>query len=109
MALIELVGGKYTAKKDPDDIRLYQLGFAEDLAQSNTTLASVVALIAGVAVAPIPPSGSAVPMIAGTDVLVMVSGMDVTTTSAANFCTIRATCANGEQIDRTIWFVREDH
>lgn len=108
MALIALVNGKYTAAKDPDDVRLYQLGFADDLTQSGTTLASVIAIVAGVVVAPIPPSSQAVPQISGTDVLVMLGGLDITA-NASNFCTIRATCANGEQIDRTVWFVREDH
>lgn len=108
MALIGLVGGRYTAMKDSDDVRLFQYGYADDLAQSNTTLVSAVAAVSGVSVVPIPPSGQAVPLVSGTDVLVMLSGLNITD-GASNFCTIRATFANGEQVDRTIWFVREEH
>lgn len=108
MALIELVGGKYTAKKDSDDVRLFQYGYADDLAQSSTALVSAVAAVAGVVVAVLPQTGQAAPLVVGTDVIVMLSGLNITD-GAANFCTIRATFANGEQVDRTIWFVREEH
>lgn len=103
-----LVAGKWRVPKDPDDKRLYKFGFAKDLTDSATTAVSAVALVGGVVVEPIPPSSQAVPLVAGTDVLVMLSGLDVTA-NALNFCTIRLTCANGEQIDRSLWFDREDH
>lgn len=95
------IDGKWTVRKDPDDIRFYKFGFAQDLADSDTTAASALAIVAGVTVA-------VAPVIAGTDVIVKLGGLD-TTKDALNFCTIRLTCANGEQIDRTMWFVREDH
>lgn len=93
--------GKWYAPKDPDDKRWYKFGFAKDLSDSGTTLSTVTAIIAGVTV--ITP-----PAIQGTDVVVKLSGLDLTA-NAENFCTIRAVCANGEQIDRTMHFVREDH
>ena len=108
MADPTVVAGKWTKGKDPDEVRLYQFGFAKELAASGTTIASAVAAVAGVVVAPIPPSNQAVPQVSGTDVLVMLGGLEVTA-NAANFCTIRVTCANGEQIDGSLWFVREDH
>lgn len=103
-----VVGGKWTKSKDPDEVRLYQFGFAKELAASGTTIVSAAAAVAGVVVVPIPPSAQAVPQVSGTDVLVMLSGLDITA-NAANFCTIRVTCANGEQIDGSLWFTREDH
>lgn len=108
MADPTLVAGKWTKGKDPDEVRLYQFGFAKELAASGTTILSAVAIVGGVVVAPIPPSSQAVPLVSGTDVLVMLSGLDITA-NASNFCTIRVTCANGEQIDGTLWFTREDH
>lgn len=108
MADPTLVAGKWTKGKDPDDIRLYQFGFAAELSASGTTIVSAVAAVSGVAVMPIPPSTQAVPIVSGTDVLVMLSGLDISE-NASNFCTIRVTCANGEQIDGSLWFIREDH
>lgn len=101
-----LVGGKWTVFKDPDDIRYYKYGFAQDLSDSGTTGASVVAIVSGVALAT--DTTGANPRIVGTDVIVKLSGLDISA-NPVNFCTIRLTCANGEQIDRTMWFVREDH
>ena len=93
--------GKWLVPKDPDDIRFYKFGFAQDMTDSGTTLSTVTAIVAGVEVA-VPPA------IQGTDVIVKLGGLDLTA-NAENFCTIRAMCANGEQIDRTMHFVREDH
>jgi hypothetical protein len=101
MANPTFVNGKWIVLKDPDDIRFYKFGFANDLADSGTTAASAIAIVAGVTVA-------VAPVISGTDVIVKLAGLDLAA-GAANFCTIRLTCANGEQIDRTMWFVREDH
>lgn len=97
----EFKSGKWIVPKDPDDERFYKYGFAQDLADSGTTALSAVAIHAGVTVV-IPPE------IVGTDVIVKLGGMDLTN-NAANFCTIRLTCANTEKIDRTMHFVREDH
>lgn len=104
MANPTLQNGKWIVPKDPDDIRLYKFGFAQDLTDSQTTISTTVApvtAVAGVTVA-------VAPVVSGTDVIVKLGGLDLTA-GAANFCTIRLTCANGEQIDRTMWFVREDH
>jgi hypothetical protein len=95
------VSGKWLVLKDPDDIRFYKFDFTNDLTDSGTTAASAAAIVAGVAVA-------IAPAIFGSVVIVKLSGLD-TTQNALNFCTIRLTCANGEQIDRTMWYVREDH
>lgn len=96
-----LLNNKWMVPKDPDDERFYKFGFAKDLTDSATTGASAAAIVAGVTVA-------TPPVIQGTDVIVKLAGLDVTA-NAQNFCTIRLTCANGEKIDRTMWFVREDH
>ncbi|MBZ2208477.1 hypothetical protein [Massilia soli] len=101
MADPTFINGKWTVLKDPDDKRLYKYGFAKDLTDSNTTAATALAIPAGVTV--LEP-----PIIQGTDVIVKLGGLDVAP-NALNFCTIRLTCANGEEIDRTMWFVREDH
>ena len=93
--------GKWTVPKDPDDIRFYKFGFAQDLLDSDTTASSAEAIVDGVTVV-------SPPFISGTDVLVKLGGLDVAE-NGVNFCTIRLTCANTEQIDRTMWFVREDH
>jgi hypothetical protein len=96
-----LQNGKWFVPKDPDDIRYYKFGFAQDLTDSGTTAVSAIAIVAGVTVA-------VAPVVSGTDVIVKLGGLDITD-GAANFCTIRLTCANTEQIDRTMWFIREDH
>src|SRR5712664_3931268 len=96
-----LINNQWVVPKDPDDIRFYKFGFANDLSDSATTATSAIAIVAGVTVA-------IAPVISGTDVIVKLASLDLTL-NAANFCTIRLTCANGEQIDRTMWFVREDH
>jgi hypothetical protein len=96
--------------KDPDDIRWYKFGFAKDLADSGTTPHATRALApicAGVSLAT-HPDGLPNLKVVGTDVCVYLGGLDLAS-GAANFCTIRLFCANGEQIDRTMWFVREDH
>lgn len=95
------VAGKWLVPKDPDDIRFYKFGFAADLTDAGTTGVTATPIVAGVTVA-------LAPVIVGTDVIIKLGGLD-TTVNALNFCTIRLTCANGEQIDRTMWFVREDH
>ena len=101
MANPTLIDGRWTVPKDPDDSRFYKFGFANDLTDSGTTASTALAIVAGVTVA-------TAPVVQGTDVVVKLSGLDLAL-NASNFCTIRLTCANGEQIDRTMWFVREDH
>ncbi|HEX5126506.1 MAG TPA: hypothetical protein VFW00_07175 [Rhodocyclaceae bacterium] len=107
MADPTLVNGKWLVPKDPDDKRWYKFGFAKDLTDSGTTAASVTAILSGVTLGTVT-DGQPNPRISGTDVLVFLSGLDVTD-GALNFCTARLVCANGEQIDRTMWYVREDH
>jgi len=102
--------GKWTVPKDPDDIRFYKFGFGKDLADSNTTphpTRPPIAICAGVSLAT-HPDGMANLSVSGTDVIAYLGGLDLNA-AAANFCTIRLFCANGEQIDRTMWFAREDH
>lgn len=102
--------GKWLVPKDPDDIRYYKFGFAQDLADSNTTPRDenpLLAIIAGVDLVA-HPDGLPNLFMVGTDALAYLGGFDLSA-NAENFCTVRMTCANGEQIDRTMWFVREDH
>jgi len=102
--------GKWTVPKDPDDIRFYKFGFAKDLTDSGTTPHATrqpTAICAGVSLAT-HPDGVSNLRVVGTDVIVYLGGLDLTA-GAANFCTVRLPCANGEQIDRTMWFAREDH
>jgi hypothetical protein len=101
MANPEFKNGKWMVPKDPDDERFYKFGFAKDLADSQTTGLTAEAIFAGVTV--VNP-----PVVQGTDVVVKLGGLDMVN-NAQNFCTIRLTCANTEKIDRTMWFVREDH
>lgn len=102
--------GKWLVPKDPDDIRWYKFGFAKDLSDSATTPHATrqpVALTAGVALAT-HPDGLPNLKVVGTDVYAFLGGLDLAA-GASNFCTIRLPTASGEQIDRTMWFVREDH
>jgi hypothetical protein len=102
--------GRWTVPKDPDDIRFYKFGFAKALTDSNTTPHATrppIAICAGVSLA-VHPDGLSNLFVSGTDVVAYLGGLDLTA-NAANFCTIRLQCANGEQIDGTMWFVREDH
>lgn len=101
MANPTFANGKWTTPKDPDDERFYKFGFANDLTDSNTSAVSALAIVSGVTVA-------SPPVIQGTDVIVKLGGLDLIP-GAQNFCTIRLTCGNGEKIDRTMWFIREDH
>lgn len=110
MANPTFANGKWTVKKDPDDIRWYKFGLANDLTDSNTTPRAenpLVAICEGVALVAHPNGGPNLHM-SGTDAYAYLGGLDLGN-GAENFCTIRLTCENGEQIDRTMWFVREDH
>lgn len=105
-----LVNGKYLVPKDPDDVRWYRFNFAQDLTDTNTTIHPTrmpTAICSGVSLATHP---DALPNIRvnGTFVDVYLGGMDLTN-NALNFCTIRLSTASGEQLDRTQWYVREDH
>ena len=105
-----LLNNKWMVPKDPDDIRWYKFGFAKDLTDSSTTPRAsnpLLAICAGVALVTHPGGGPNLYM-SGTDAYAYLGGLDVGS-NAQNFCTVRLTCANGEQIDRTMWFIREDH
>lgn len=96
-----LKNDKWYIPKDPDDDRFYYADITKDLSDSGTTASSVATIVAGVTVT--------VPaVIIGSILKVKLSGLDVSA-SPVNFCTFRVTCANTEQFDRTIFFVREDH
>jgi hypothetical protein len=107
MADPTLVAGKWLVLKDPDDIRWYKFGMARDLTDSGTTAVSATALVTGVTLAAVS-DGLPNPRIIGTDVYVKLGGLDLTN-NALNFCTVRLVTVSGEQIDRTQWYVREDH
>ncbi|MGZ8339139.1 MAG: fibronectin type III domain-containing protein [Telluria sp.] len=92
---------KWYVPKDPDDERYYKFGLAKDLTESGTTATLATAIFEGVEVL-------VQPVIQGSDVVIKLGGLGMGQ-NAENFCTIRIDCANGEQIDRTMHFVREDH
>lgn len=99
------VAGIWTFPKDPDDIRFYWGNISQDLLDMGTTASSVTEIVAGVAVAT---STIIVIITDQTWLKVKLSGLDVSA-APSNFCTFRVVCANGEQFDRTINFVRENH
>lgn len=96
-----LQNGKWYIPKDPDDERFYTADVAQDLTDSNTTVASVATIVSGVTVV-------TAAVFNGSKLTVKLGGLDITP-NGQNFCTFRVTCANSEIFDRTIWFVREDH
>lgn len=101
-----IISGYWTIPKDPDDISFFRGNISQDLADRGTTAVSVAEIVAGVTVA----TPTAISVVAGvTWLIVKLSGLDVLNTPPVNFCTFRVTCANGEQFDRTIKFIREDH
>lgn len=94
-----LEAGKWWAAKHPLDERYWVADITIDLAERGTTAASVVAIVAGVVVLE-------QPVIQGKLIPVKLGGFNAAT-GAANFCTFRITCANGERFDRTIWFKQQ--
>ncbi|QYG01871.1 sialate O-acetylesterase [Massilia sp. NP310] len=88
--------GRWTIDKHPLDEFYCVADISFDLAESGTTAASVVAVPGGVQVLQ-------QPVVQGALIPVKIGGLDELS-DAANFCTLRITLANGEQIDRTIWF-----
>jgi hypothetical protein len=90
--------GRWTIDKHPLDEFYCVADISFDLAESQTTAASVVAVAGGVQVLE-------QPVLQGALIAVKVGGLDELS-GAANFCTLRVTLANGEQIDRTIWFAK---
>jgi len=94
-----LQGGKWWCQKHPLDERYWVANITVDLDERKTTAASVEAIAAGVTVLQ-------QPVIQGKLIPVKLGGFNAAT-GAANFCTFRVTCANGERFDRTIWFKQQ--
>ena len=94
-----LQAGKWWTAKHPLDERYWVADITIDLAERGTTATSVVAIEAGVTVLE-------QPVIQGKLIAVKLGGFNATP-GAANFCTFRVTCANGERFDRTISFKQQ--
>jgi hypothetical protein len=93
-------GGKQWIDKDPDDKLFYAIDMADELALSNTTLATVEVEVAGVS--EIEPA-----YVDGTKGVVFLTGLDVSE-APVNWCRMRFTFANGEQMDKTFYLKRKD-
>lgn len=93
--------GKWQSYKDPDDKLFYAYDVSVELTNSGTTIASIQPVVAGVEVL-------TAPVFAGSIAVVRLGSMDETD-GAENFCTLRFTCANTEQFDKTIWFVKREN
>ena len=94
-----LEAGRWWSEKHPLDERYWVANLTVDLDERKTTAASVVVIAAGVTVLQ-------QPVIQGKLIPVKLGGFNAAT-GAANFCTFRITCANGERFDRTIWFKQQ--
>lgn len=92
--------GPVSMLKVPGDELYYVGDMTFDLRETGTTAASVTPVSAGVTVL----EG---PIIQGNLIAVKLGGYD-TAPGAENYFTFRYTCANGEQIDRTIKFTLAD-
>jgi len=88
--------GKWWSEKHPLDERYWVADITIELAERSTTAVSVEPIVAGVTVLELP-------VIQGNLIPVKLGGFNAAS-GAANFCTFRVTCANGERFDRTIWF-----
>jgi len=94
-----LEAGKWWCAKHPLDERYWVANLTVDLDERKTTAVSVEVIAAGVTVLQ-------QPVIQGKLIPVKLGGFNAAT-GAANFCTFRVTCANGERFDRTIWFKQQ--
>jgi len=94
-----LQAGRWWCEKHPLDERYWVANITVDLDERKTTAVSVEPLVAGVTVLQLP-------VIQGKLIPVKLGGFNAAT-GAANFCTFRVTCANGERFDRTIWFKQQ--
>jgi hypothetical protein len=94
-----LEAGRWWCAKHPLDERYWVANLTVDLDERKTTAVSVEVIAAGVTVLQ-------QPVIQGKLILVKLGGFNAAT-NAANFCTFRVTCANGERFDRTIWFKQQ--
>lgn len=90
--------GKWTIAKHALD-EFYCVGdIGIDLTESDTGALTVEAIVQGVTLLE-------QPVVQGHLIPVRLGDLDVAD-GALNFCTLRVTCENGEQFDRTIWFVK---
>jgi len=94
-----LEAGRWWCEKHPLDERYWVANLTVDLDERKTTAVSVAVIAAGVTVLQ-------QPVIQGKLIPVKLGGFNAAT-GAANFCTFRVTCANGERFDRTIWFKQQ--
>jgi len=92
------VSGRWTIDKHPLDEFYCVADISFDLTESVSTAASVIAITGGVTLLE-------APVVQGALVPVKIGGLDEVP-GALNFCTLRITLANGEQLDRTIWFAK---
>lgn len=92
--------GKWWSDKVPDDERYYVADFRIDIAEAGFAAAKAEVIVSGVKVLE-------QPVVQGSLIPVKLGGFDELR-GALNFCTFRVTLANGEQIDRTLWFNKVD-
>lgn len=90
----------WTIDVDADDINFIVWDITKDLSDRATTAASV-ALLTNTGV-----TATQGPTIQGTVIIALIK-MDMNMSTHAG--TVRVSCANGEQFDRTIYFNLEDH
>lgn len=91
--------GRTVIDRDPDSVLDYSADFTEWLAASADSLASVVAIVDGVTVAPARPA----PAVSGALATVWIAGgaLDAETMPSLTF---RVTTAGGRTEDRTLYF-----
>ena len=92
--------GRWSIDKVPEDERYYIADIRIDLAEMGTTALRAEAIVSGVTVLE-------QPVIQGSLIPVKLGGLN-TANGALNYCTFRIALANGEQIDRTLWFSKVD-
>lgn len=92
--------GKWWSDKVPEDERYYVADFRIDIAEAGSPAVKAEAIPGGVKVLE-------QPVVQGSLIPVKLGGFDELR-GALNFCTFRVTLANGEQIDRTLWFSKVD-
>ena len=92
--------GRWSIDKVPEDERYYVADFRIDIAEAGSPAVKAEAIPSGVKVLE-------QAVVQGALIPVKLGGFDELR-GALNFCTFRVTLANGEQIDRTLWFSRVD-
>lgn len=97
------VAGKWTIPKDPDSKLIYSGNIEDWLADSGSTIDTVIALPTGVTVTP----GSTGHQ--GSKIYSRVEGLDVTNEESVNKLTWRVTLADTQTEDFTIYFSRGEN